>query len=600
MNNNKKYKKWSLGLVAPALVLAPIAVVASCSSSGEEKEVYSVSFKQSTLSAEVSNKNIKPSKLSREGFVQEIINNKTNIFNIDDSSGKVTDDFLKENLVVGEITADDTKKTASAGVTLNNKNTDGGSEDATITLTGFDYKEVDLSKLTYTIEFKSKDNDPQTINLEKSDTSLDGIDELALVRLVLEEKIKEQILTITGTNAKDITNEVLENQILEVPKDSINKNQQQGEVQFKLKVLNDGTSSDSDSPTEIEKDIIFTGFKSETDDTPTSPKYKITLKETTPKKEYEFSGLENTLASSLSTGDEIRDLILKNKETMFELSGDYPTEDKWWKEKLSITTPSQDDDWGKVKFNLVLNDSNTIDESTDSDGIKINETNVVIKGFKIKTETTLKTEISSVALGLNGNLDEIKQEVNAKWINEKKAILFEKGFQAITEDGITNVTHEAISNEATSFNLKFKLAANKHYDQNGELVQSEKDFTIKVKDISDTATTGTTLKVKSTNPVSIGLIDPILAQGTYEEFKNNSANIFTKEFVFKYQKHLLTGDFSLIKNAEDLVKDGVKVIPNDTGSKIEIQFKIPKEKVLPASQSDDISISIEFTGFATN
>ena len=33
MNNNKIYKKWTLGLVAPALVLAPIAVVASCSSS---------------------------------------------------------------------------------------------------------------------------------------------------------------------------------------------------------------------------------------------------------------------------------------------------------------------------------------------------------------------------------------------------------------------------------------------------------------------------------------------------------------------------------------------------------------------------------------
>ena len=153
MNNNKKYKKWSLGLVAPALVLAPIAVVASCSSSGEEKPVYSVSFKQPTLSVEVNNKNVKPSKLSKEGFVQEIINNKTNIFNIDDSSGKVTDDFLKENIVVGDITHDDSAKTASAKVTLNNKNTDGGSESATITLTGFDYQEADLENLTYTIKF---------------------------------------------------------------------------------------------------------------------------------------------------------------------------------------------------------------------------------------------------------------------------------------------------------------------------------------------------------------------------------------------------------------------------------------------------------------
>ena len=56
MNNNKVYKKWTLGLVAPALVLAPIAVVASCSSSTTE----STTKKATTTKSEISIKTLVP------------------------------------------------------------------------------------------------------------------------------------------------------------------------------------------------------------------------------------------------------------------------------------------------------------------------------------------------------------------------------------------------------------------------------------------------------------------------------------------------------------------------------------------------------------
>ena len=608
MNNNKKYKKWSLGLVAPAFVLAPIAVVASCSSSGEEKPVYSVSFKQPTLSVEVNNKNVKPSKLSKEGFVQEIINNKANIFNIEDSSGKVTDDFLRENLVVGDITADDAKNTASAEVTLNNKNTDGGSESATITLTGFDYKDVDLTKLEYTIEFKDKGTDPQTIDLGKSDTSLDNIDESALVKLVLEDKIKEQILTITGTNAKDITNEVLENQILEIPKDSVNKNQEQGSVQFTLNVLNDGTKA------KIEKAIIFTGFKTQTDTPPASPKYKITLKTTTPEKEYPFTGIESKLASSYDSAEKVRDLIISKKEEIFVLTGDVPKEESWWKEKLVISDQNSDDNEGKITFNLILNDSNTMDGATDSDKI-INETAVVIKGFQVQSSspatgkpTTAKTELSTVTLGLNGNRDEAKAQINEQWVFDHLSLLFEQGIDLIKNSNeIVDLTKEDFSTgNGNPIKIKFKLVENKWYDDQGAIGTNKKEFEIIIRGLSATATNGTLLKLKSANPLQIGLVDPKLAEKTYNDYKNDSANIFTKEFVFKYRKHLLTGDFSKIdKGTEndflvEYPQNGqtpatfVKVAPDDSKKTIQITFKILNAKLVGAQA--DTEFTIVFNG----
>ena len=616
MNNNKKYKKWSLGLVAPALVLAPIAVVASCSSSREEKPAYSVSFKQPTLSVEVNNKNVKPSKLSREGFVQEIINNKANIFNIEDSSGKVTDDFLKENLVVGVITPDDSKNTASAEVTLNNKNTDGGSESATITLTGFDYQEEDLSKLTYKIDFVDSTN-LQTIELEgKSEVSVTSLNKSSLIRLVLEENIKKQILAISGDDAAKITNDVLENQILEITDASIEAVQADGTIKFELKVLNDGTTTKA----EKSKQIVFAGFKKETD-APETPKYKITLKTTATAKEYQFAGIDSKLASSLTTGEMVRDLIIANKEQMFDLTDQAPTDEAWWKSKLVISQPSPNDAEGKITFNLVLDDSNTID-ATDESSSKINERDIVIKGFKVQASTpttgkptTSKTELSTVTLGLNGNRQEVKDQIDEQWIFDHLNLLFDQGTELIEDvNGIVSgsVLEEDLNQSngkpesGNPINLKFKLDANKWYDDQGAVGTGQKEITIKIKGLSGGPTKGQPLSNKSdaAAPLGIGLVDPTLAEKTYEEYKKDAENFFNKDFVFKYRKHLLTGDFSQIDagTADDFLVDYgnskfVNVESVDSNKTIKITFKILAAKLVNPSPNTDKEYSVIFSGF---
>ena len=100
------------------------------------------------------------------------------------------------------------------------------------------------------------------------------------------------------------------------------------------------------------------------------------------------------------------------------------------------------------------------------------------------------------------------------------------------------------------------------------------------------------------------MVDPILAEGTYEQFKDKSAEIFTKDFVFKYRKHLLTGDFSKIDkaSADDFLVDYgnnslVKVAPDDSGKTIQITFKIQGAKLVNSPNNEDKEYSITFNGF---
>ena len=376
MNNNKKYKKWSLGLVAPALVLAPIAVVASCSSSGEEKAVYSVSFKEANLSVKATT-NIKPSNLSKEGFVQEIINNKANIFNIEDSSGQVTDDFLRTNLVVNEnITADDDKKTASAKVTLNNKNTDGGSENATITLT--DLEELNLTTLKYKVDFVDKGTESQEINLEgKSEVSVETMNKEGLIQLVLEDTIKTQILSITGENADKITNDILKTQILNIEDSTINPDKANGKVTFTLKLL----KPENGSGATLEKTITFTGFKVETDVTPPAvEKFKIKFNKDA--SEFTLTGVDQNAVTDFSTEETIQPVIINNKEVVFETEeGELPADEGWWTENLRITFKNANKQEGSITVDISLDNFDTTD-SADPTNKTLTKTGVVLKGFK--------------------------------------------------------------------------------------------------------------------------------------------------------------------------------------------------------------------------
>ena len=488
MNNNKKYKKWSLGLVAPALVLAPIAVVASCSSSGEEKAVYSVSFKDANLSVKAST-NVKPSKLSKEGFVQEIINNKANIFNIDDSSGKVTDDFLRANLVVGDITADDSAKTASAKVTLNNKNTDGGSDEATITLT--ELEEADITGLKYTIDFVDKTTGEQTIQLnDKSEVSVTSLDKSALLKLVLEDEIKKQILTISGNDAEKITNQILENQILEITESSITPDKAAGTIKFELKVLNDGTKIKASKT----KTIIFTGFKKEAD--------------------------------------------------------------------------------------------------TD-------------KGV----ETTANASVSTITLGLNGNVGEVKQQasqLNEKWVFDNKHAFFKQGDELITDEtAISEVKLAEVTSKPTEMTLTFKVAEGKWYGQDGTINKTDKkDLSIKIEGLSSAETSQKTLseKFNKTTPLAITKIEPRLSGITKADAKTLLEG---KKFIFEYMKHFLTGDFKFVIQSDtaDTFFKGDITVTEEADDVLAVAFNIAEGKTVQngtdTANNATVAISFKLNGFAT-
>ena len=598
MNNNKKYKKWSLGLVAPALVLAPIAVVASCSSSGEEKPAYGVTFTNNNEIKATIHKAVQPADLTDVQFKEEVLEHKSDLFTIEGTLP--SDSFLNDNIEISELNPSADAKTVSAKVKLNNANTNGEPIEKTITLKGLGYVEVDLNGKTYTIAFKVNDQNPQEIELaDQSTNSVESLTAEQLMKLVIGKK--DEILTITD-DQKIITDDVLENQILKII--DIQPNKAEGKVTFKLSVEKpkDGAG------TTLEKNIVFAGFKKETDSTPPAEtdKFKIKFKDVS---EFVLENLSDQSVSSITNGDDLKPIVIKNKDKIFEAETGALPADEWWTEKLTISKPTLDAANGAVTANISLDGYNTT-ETADQINTVLTKEQVVLKGFREEAKTVARTEeISTVTLGLNGTVGEITgtNEVDANWVLNNKRLLFTKGFNLIKEaSDIKDVTLTGDSAQQNKkATLSFKIVANKWFSADGQLGTAEQAFTINIKGFPGQATNNQLLAYKSgTGALSIGLVDPILAEGTYEQFKDKSAEIFTKDFVFKYRKHLLTGDFSKIDTgtADDfLVNYGnssfVKVAPDDSGKTIQITFKIQGAKLVNSPSDADKEYSITFNGF---
>ena len=146
--------------------------------------------------------------------------------------------------------------------------------------------------------------------------------------------------------------------------------------------------------------------------------------------------------------------------------------------------------------------------------------------------------------------------------------------------------------------LKFQISAGKWYESNGNLGQQNKEFSFTIVGISSTPTVNAPLKSKSGANVNVDLLDPQnLGKLTYANAKTNATNLFDDTFVFNFRKNLLTGDFSKIKSAADLVKNGSVTTTFDDGAKaITIAFTIPKDKVNPV-QPNDVQITIRIENF---
>ena len=398
----------------------------------------------------------------------------------------------------------------------------------------------------------------------------------------------------------------------------VNKDKTTGKITFTLNVAKPKNGKGET----LTKKITFAGFKQETDSTPTEA-YTIGFKAKESDGKYLLTTVSNKTTEEFPNDEDIKALIIQEKSVIFEATkGNLPSEQSWWETNLVITNPAADATAGEISVTIQLNNS---DSSNTSQNIK--EENVILSGFKPKPAvpttgepTTAKTEVSAVTLGLNGSLAELidgdSPQINENWVFENKRILFEKGTEPITLDGITSVIGERIGQENNKFNLKFTLAKGKYYGDDRNLATTPKDFTIKIIGVSGGNTTGVKLKYKSgIDPIAIGLVDPVLAEsGTYEQFRDNAADVFNKEFVFKYRKHLLTGDFSKVDQAgengflEQYPEDSstqpptpatfVKIIPDDSTKTIQIKFKILKEKLVPEPAANE-EYSITFKEFKT-
>ena len=578
-------------------------MVASCSSSGEEKEAYAIKFTNTDRIKATIDKTLQPSKLTADQFKAEVLEHKSDLFTIEGTLP--SDSFLNDNIKITDLNPSDDKKEVSAKVTVDKANTNGEPIEKTITLTGLGYEEVDLTKLVYTIALKENNTDPQEIELsDQANNSTDTINAEKLMELVLVDATKEKILEVSGDNANQITNEILANQILKVS--DLKTDKTEGKVTFKLSVEKPKNGAGDT----LEKTIIFTGFKKETDSTPAT-NYQIAFQDGDSEGKYVLTTVADKTTEDFSDTDTIKTLIISEKEVIFKpAKGELPSDDNWWNDNLQITnTPTADPAKGEITVRIQLNNSDSSDDSQN-----INK-EIILKGFLPKETipatgetTTPKTEVSTVTLGLNGSLTELQSEVNGDWVIQKKAILFEKGFEPINDAAsITGFKYEPVTGNNGAFTLKFTLAENKYYGDDKNLGTTPKEFSILIKGISATATNGTELRNKSaatdSNPLSIALVDPALGEKTYDEYKNESATFFTKSFIFKYRKHLLTGDFTKVDEAGEegflsrySADKFVTIVTNDTAETIQIKFKILKDKLTPAPSADK-EYSIVFNGF---
>ena len=467
MNNNKKYKKWSLGLVAPALVLAPIAVVASCSSSGEEKEAYGIEFKATQIRAKIHNA-IQPDDLTNEQFKEEILNHLDELFSI---TGKLpTDDFISKNIEIGELQKDDDKKEVSAKVKVNNANTDGKSIEEIITLTGLGF---DLTTLKYNISFKVTDDNQELELTGQGLVSVEEMNETKLVQLVLTTENKGQILVIDGENKNDITDEVLASQILRITE--IQPNKKEGKITFKLSVEKPVNGVGET----LEKTITFAGFKSETDSAPTEA-YIIRFKAKESDNKYLLTTVSSKTTEEFPNVEDIKSLIIQEKSVIFEpTKGNLPSEESWWNTNLVITNRAADATAGEISVTIQLNNSDSSDSTQN-----IKETNVVLKGFQSKpaapldkVQTTPKATVTATDLGLNSDKVIVaKTKMTKDWIVQNIDKLVDGDHEVKNNQHITFIEITPNSQDSKKLTLKFKLASGSYYSSDNTIADAESDL----------------------------------------------------------------------------------------------------------------------------
>ena len=91
-------------------------MVASCSSSGEEKPAYGVTFTNNDKIKATIHKAVKPADLTDVQFKEEVLAHKSDLFTIEGTLP--SDSFLNDNIKITDLTPNNDAKTVSAKVTV--------------------------------------------------------------------------------------------------------------------------------------------------------------------------------------------------------------------------------------------------------------------------------------------------------------------------------------------------------------------------------------------------------------------------------------------------------------------------------------------------
>lgn len=154
--------------------------------------------------------------------------------------------------------------------------------------------------------------------------------------------------------------------------------------------------------------------------------------------------------------------------------------------------------------------------------------------------------------------------------------------------------------------LSFKVAEGKWYDQNGDLNKTNKrEFSVAIDGLSSGPTNKKTLDAKfgSTTAWAITKIEPRLAKMTKQQAKEL---LEKKQFIFKYMKNFLTGDFRFITESDtiDTFFKGDVTVTEEAGDVLKVDFQIKEEKTVKDGTEEKnpaaVSISFKLNGFATN
>ena len=266
MNNNKIYKKWTLGLVAPALVLAPIAVVASCSSSTTTE---STTKKATTVKSEIKISQFAEeaknttSQEFKDGFEKEELTSKQKlVFNkvanlLDgDHEVKQADQIINPTLSV--VADDETKLTLSFKLAANTwYDSDGKigtteSGDFTITITEFS---PDQPKPTGEPTAAKAEVSVATLGTSIEDIEADNfkkINETVLKQLIADKK---ELFFEGGNNIKG------ENDIESAKLEDVTGDKTKLKLKVKLKAEKWYDNDKTLGKKSKEFEIMLTGFK---------------------------------------------------------------------------------------------------------------------------------------------------------------------------------------------------------------------------------------------------------------------------------------------------------------------------------------------------